>query len=276
MLLPTPPRTDHKHVGCYLGETADCSFDLSAEHYMSRSVLEAIGPRVAINGAPWLSAGETREVGISSLTAKILCRRHNSALSPLDAMAGEFCRQLRAIYADCERKSISRKREVTLISGEALELWMLKAACGFFFSKNAAKDGARLIDDHLLNQEVVIDCFFRNHWAPGGGLYIRASQGHAFDVNRSVAFAPLTASGDKQVVGAGLFLLGLEFMILFDPIAADSGRLTREGWFHRPSELLFEAGRRSYAILLTWEPGTPPRSIRMTAKFGPRTERRNV
>jgi hypothetical protein len=65
-------------------------------------------------------------------------------------------------------------------------------------------------------------------------------------------------------------------MILFDPIAVDSGRLTREGWFHRPSELLFEAGRRSYAILLTWEPGTPPRSIRMTAKFGPRTERRNV
>jgi hypothetical protein len=162
MLLPTPPRTDHKHVGCYLGETADCSFDLSAEHYMSRSVLEAIGPRVAINGAPWLSAGETREVAISSLTAKILCRRHNSALSPLDAMAGEFCRQLRAIYADCERKSISRKREVTLISGEALELWMLKAACGFFFSKNAAKDGARLIDDHLLNQEVVIDCFSRS------------------------------------------------------------------------------------------------------------------
>jgi hypothetical protein len=86
MLLPTPPRTDHKHVGCYLGETADCSFDLSAEHYMSRSVLEAIGPRVAINGAPWLSAGETREVGISSpcsfvraiLERKVLCDHSRS------------------------------------------------------------------------------------------------------------------------------------------------------------------------------------------------------
>lgn len=237
---------------------------------MSRSVLEAIGPRVAINGVPWLSAGETREVGINSLTAKILCRRHNSALSPLDAVAGEFCRRLRTIYADCERKSISRRREVTLISGEALELWMLKAACGFFFSKNAAKDGARLIDDHVLDQKLVIACFFRNHWARGCGLYIRASQGHAFDVNSSVAFAPLTASGDKQV-GAALFLLGLEFMILFDPIAVDSGRLLRDGWFHRPSELLFEAGRRSYAVLLTWEPGTPSRSIQMTARFGART-----
>ena len=46
------------------------------------------GPAVAIDGVFWASPGEV--VGINSLTAKILCVRHNSALSPLDTEAGQL------------------------------------------------------------------------------------------------------------------------------------------------------------------------------------------
>jgi len=30
---------------------------------------------------------------------------------------------------------------------------MLKVACGLYYSRNAAKEGARLIDDHAFNEE---------------------------------------------------------------------------------------------------------------------------
>jgi hypothetical protein len=155
----------------------DCSPDLSAEHYLSRSVLDAIGsPAVAIDGVPWLAPGERKVVGIENLTAKILCIRHNSALSPLDQVAGQFFKKLRVIHADLQRRSLSSKRSLVIISGEALELWMLKLTCGLFYSKNAAMSGARLIDDHEIDERLVEEAFLRSRWQRGCGLYKGASR----------------------------------------------------------------------------------------------------
>jgi hypothetical protein len=146
----------------------DCSADLSAEHYISKSVLQAIGTTVAVSGVPWpsLPGGEEKEIGINRLTARILCGRHNSALSPLDSAAGAFFEKLQAIEVDLQRRSLSRKHSFVLMSGEALELWMLKLACGLFYSKNAAADGARLIDQHQVNEEFVQEALLLGHRAP--------------------------------------------------------------------------------------------------------------
>jgi hypothetical protein len=58
---------------------------------MSRAILEQFGGSViVVIGMPWLPAGQALETSIPNLTAKILCRRHNEALSPLDAEAGHF------------------------------------------------------------------------------------------------------------------------------------------------------------------------------------------
>ena len=47
LALPLP-RTGRAQSGCYLASTMDCSAGLSAEHYMSKSVLEALGDIVAV------------------------------------------------------------------------------------------------------------------------------------------------------------------------------------------------------------------------------------
>jgi hypothetical protein len=242
----------------------DCSPDLSAEHYMSRSVLEALGNTVAIGGVPWLPLGERREIGINKLTAKILCRRHNAALSALDSAGGEFARRVRSIHSDLNRKSLSRKHSLVLMSGEALELWMLKAACGLFYSKNAARDGTRLIDSHTIDQSLAFDALLRGMWAPRCGLYTRAPKGHIIPVENSVAISPLTAPNEKRVAGAGLIVRGLEFALIFDPAWENFDSLTSEGWILRPTELVFASGKRAHSIGLTWLPGTPERSIRFT------------
>src|SRR5438552_3125619 len=86
-LTPRPPATGHMEAGCYLSDDLDCSPDLSAEHPMSRAVLQEIGPTVRVGGVPWLPSGEQKNIGINNLKTRILCSRHNSALSPLDAEA---------------------------------------------------------------------------------------------------------------------------------------------------------------------------------------------
>jgi hypothetical protein len=264
-LLPPGPGTGHAQSGCYLASTMDCSRDISAEHYMSRSVLEVFGDTVAVDGVPWLPPGTQKEIGINNLAAKILCRRHNAALSALDNAAGQFARRVQFIHIDLARKSLSRKHSLVLMSGEALELWMLKAACGLFYSKNAARDGGmRLIDDHTIEDRLAFDALLCGVWLPRCGLYIRAPKGHPVPVQNSVSIAPLIAENEQRVVGAYLIVRGLEFAVIFDPTGGNFDTFANAGWLRRPTELVFVSGRRAHSIGLTWLPGTPERSITLT------------
>jgi hypothetical protein len=247
----------------------DCSADLSAEHYISKSVLQAIGTTVAVSGVPWpsLPGGEEKEIGINRLTARILCGRHNSALSPLDSAAGAFFEKLQAIEVDLQRRSLSRKHSFVLMSGEALELWMLKLACGLFYSKNAAADGARLIDQHQVNEEFVQEALLLGRWREGCGLYLRPPQGFRIPDPHTISMAPLIALNEHRLVGSALALTGLEFELIFHPVGASRQDLSQAGWIYRPTELRFEIGTRAHSIALTWPPGTPPNLVRIIHKL---------
>jgi hypothetical protein len=266
-LRPPPPQTGHPQRGCYLMGTMDCSADLSAEHYISKSVLQAIGATVGVSGVPWLPHRMEKEIGINSLTAKILCSRHNSALSPLDSAAGTFFEKLQAIEVDLQQRSLSRKHSFVLMSGEALELWMLKLACGLFYSKNAAEDGARLIDQHKVNEEFVQEALLLGRWRDGCGLYLRPPQGFRIPDPHTISMAPLIALDGDRLVGSALALTGLEFELIFNPIGASGQDLSQAGWIHRPSELRFEIGTRVHSIALTWPAETPPNLVRIIHKL---------
>jgi hypothetical protein len=88
---PSLPKTGFSQRNCYLGGDGNCSEGITAEHYISKAVLQVLGEQIKIDGMLWL-LGEEKIVGINSLTAKLLCKRHNNALSPLDSEAGNFCR----------------------------------------------------------------------------------------------------------------------------------------------------------------------------------------
>jgi hypothetical protein len=265
-LRPPLPKTGHAQRGCYLAGATDCSADLSAEHYISKSVLQAIGDTVAVSGVPWLPDGQEKEIGINSLTARILCSRHNSVLSPLDSAVGAFLEKLQTIEVDFQQKSLSRKHSFVLMSGEALELWMLKLACGLFYSKNAAADGARLIDRHEVNEELVQEAFLLGRWREGCGLYLRPPQGFRIPDPHTISMAPLIALDEDRLVGSALSLTGLEFELIFNPIGGNKQDLAQAGWIHRPTELRFEIGTRAHSIALSWPPRTPPNLVRIIRK----------
>jgi hypothetical protein len=237
--LPPPgPSTNFSHPGCYLRGTCDCSQDISREHYVSASLLRQIGSAITIFGAPWLAAGETKSFAIDNLTSKILCRRHNEALSPLDQEAGNFFRSLAQALADLERNSTSRKPNFHLASGTALELWMLKVACGVYFSAIAAKDNVRLSQTHTIDLTKVRRAFFEGIWDDRGGLYFKGHYGSAMTTAWSVVVSPLSDDSLKIFSGVRIALLGLELEFLFDTTNANPGPWT--AITRRPSELIFE------------------------------------
>jgi hypothetical protein len=257
---PPGPQTNHSHSDCYLGRTSDCSREISREHYVSASVLEQLGDIIDVSGVPWLGKGESQKLAVNNLTAKILCKRHNESLSPLDQEAGIFFSVLAKALSDLERKSSSRKPNFHLVSGTMLELWMLKVACGAYFSV-AANDGKRLTETHAIDLAKIERSLFLGHWDDRGGLYFTGHVGSAMTTESRVVLISLTDNSAMKFCGIRISLLGLTMEILFDTAGANSEPWT--GLTRRPTELIFERAGREHHIILTWPSGTPEASVRL-------------
>lgn len=205
-LRPPGPLTGHAHPKCYLRDTNDCSHKLSREHYISASLLAQLGARgkVQVSGMPWQRPGETTDTGISSLTAKMLCERHNNALSPLDAEAAFFFSTLRTALIDLNHKTLSRKPIVHLVSGETIELWLLKVACGLYYSVGM-HDRVRLSATRTIDMTKARRAFFNREWEVRGGLYFKGAAGDRVEIADHAKFAPLLT--DSNFGGLSMSLL---------------------------------------------------------------------
>ncbi len=133
------PRMGIRNDGCYAAALADCSADISREHYVSHALLKllSIDGKVTIDGSPWQDSGVVGRVSAPSLTGKILCHRHNLSLSPLDAVASRLFKRIDQFHheiVDSARKNASR---FFLFNGHDIERWMLKTLCGAVVSGNA-------------------------------------------------------------------------------------------------------------------------------------------
>lgn len=261
-LRPPGQPTGFSHPRCYLRDTCDCSKQYSREHYISRSVLEQLGAPIRVSGTPWLRPGETLEIAVGSLTAKILCKRHNEALAPLDSEAGLFFSILSKALIDLNRKTLSRKPIFHLVSGDALELWMLKVACGLYFAVGS-KDGVKLAEQYTIDLQKVRRAFFECEWEARAGLNFRGTTGSPITLAWNVAVSPVVMDHDLRFAGATVSLLGFTLELLFDTTNTTAGAW--DGMVRRPSELLLKRKQRRHSIILTWPPGTPEASVQLVA-----------
>lgn len=179
---------------------------------MSKTILKQLGD-FQISGAPWQLPGEVQAVGINSMTANILCERHNSQLSVLDETAGLLFEMLDGVWLDMGRRSLSRRPSVKYISGETFERWMLKVLCGAFFSKIASTNRQRIIDTHTMDNGALFSALLANQWKPGCGLFIQPG-GHIRPENK-VSMAPLSIKGSNRVVGIQMNFRGLDIRSIF-------------------------------------------------------------
>ena len=103
---------------CWALSLGDCANGLSREHYISDGIFDDVF--LTVVGLPWCRH-EPRKIALKSAVAKILCEKHNSALSPFDSEAANLSKFLVSHVYRQPLVDSSVK-----LQGKLLEKWALK------------------------------------------------------------------------------------------------------------------------------------------------------
>lgn len=243
-ILPPGSATGFSNPACYARSTKNCSSDISREHFISHDVLRCFenDGTLGLVGAPWQPEGTEKSLPPNALASKILCGRHNHALSPLDAEAGRLFRTIGAFDRDFNDKPATDA--MAMFSGEDIERWMLKTVCGMVASKHVAQD--RIIRNTIVNDAWVDALFGKRVWQAPLGMYA-ATPGQTFH-SSSFSFQPRTFPKTGEVVLADMQVNGFGFVLLLrktdNPAALG---------IHRPRTVIFKQGEVAKSLELSWE-----------------------
>lgn len=256
---PPGPTTGYGHPACFSRVTNNCSTERSKEHFLSDAILQRLNrdKKMMVSGLHWIPEGERRSLSPDALGSNVLCKRHNEAYSTLDQVALDLFDQLERISKECRERS--NKKSVRLISGDAFELWSLKALCGFGSSKTAMRAGRERITEwnppdswvHVLEQRVAIPA--------NVGLYFVSGEG-TVNVKAHAAISPATDL-DGDPVGIVFALYGYKFALAIGRPPDVAGTTLDNAVFHASHFVWTYQHQREpkHHLLLSWArlPGGP-------------------
>ena len=251
------------HPRCYAGVSEDCSTKLSSEHWLSADILRASSGEqpVIVSGMPWQADAE-HALSVKALGSKVLCERHNRALSPLDRLAGQVFRVVHHYQIDQREIADPHGHEFALFSGDVFERWMLKLLWGGVAARALGRREApapslrSAIDARWLS-----DVLFRNEPMPEPlGFYMAGRPDVPFSGEAAVGIEPLVGpQGD--VWGAGIEFGAITFRLYLGTPGHSDDDVT----FHRHPQGFFlsKASRDVQKVLaFAWnDGGSPPVSL---------------
>jgi len=192
-------------------------------------------------------------IGVSSLVSKILCDRHNAALSGLDDEAGRFFRNLRAIEAALRTGAGGRR--LVLFAGADVERWILKALMGA-----ASSGAARTTEGEQIawapSRSWLRVLFGRAGFPRTWGLYVKGRLGDEIDLDpREVSIAPLCTDG--EISGCRATFAGFEFVLAMHDVGARREGALDDLAVQHPDEILFvdAASNTEQSLCFTWPRG---------------------
>jgi hypothetical protein len=90
--------TNYQNPKCFARSVKNCSKKISGEHIISEIIMKFLFPNnLYLSGPKWLKDQENKNIPISSLTANVLCKTHNSALAKFDTQMNKLVRYLYTI-----------------------------------------------------------------------------------------------------------------------------------------------------------------------------------
>lgn len=201
---------------CWAETLRDCNGGISREHVVSKSLFKS--STVSVDGFPWCK-GHTRTVGIESLTAKILCQKHNNDLSPLDKEASAL---FDAIREWCARENIRSNmsplsriaRAPTVVNARLLERWFLKTLLNLSLSREYYIE-IQGEEKGVVPLDLVQICYGMRTFEGGAGMYGAAHAGMIVDSHDTLRFAPLLR--DERVLGGFFEFRGFRFFLSLMP-----------------------------------------------------------
>lgn len=246
-LNPPGPLTNYSHAKCFLRTENNCSTKISREHYMSASILAQF-PRIHVTGLPGRPLNEPIEVPLKSLTAKILCQRHNSALSPLDDFAAKAFRSMGDAAAYAATHQRPGRLAHFLVSGDALELWAIKTMAGLYHSGVASLESTKVSSFASIRNDLIAKAFETQNLPQYTGLFV--TQGIGIIKRQGLSVSSLIDTDRNEQIGINLELGPLKFQLFIVP--PQDVKMMIAAKRYRVGSIEFRGPVRSAKVFLTW------------------------
>lgn len=208
---------------CWAECLGGCSGGLSREHIFSEVFFEK-GP-IWVTGFDW-TQDEVRVIGLNNAVSKVLCRTHNSSLSPLDAeikKSREYFRKFSQLVSGDERT----EEFIGKIDGVKFERWLLKTTINVI--RASPKKYSNFFPDYLLAQMAFGVTPF--NYNTGQGLYTVDPRlyRHMVTSDHAVNVRPLILEIEERscLLGSLVTFCGFPFFLnTIHPMTENLGGLT--------------------------------------------------
>jgi hypothetical protein len=250
-----------RHDRCWANALGACASKMSREHYVSKAFFS--GPAVTVQGFSWCKT-EPKTVSLAAATAKILCEKHNSSLSPLDAEAASYMRVVRQHLQLTENRSKSRFVAYHIrhfsVNAQLLERWLLKVLLNLCFESKMliGLDGEA---EGMPALSLVQICFGQSAFQGRAGMYVASYNGMSMEMGEALRFSPLVRS-DNKIVGGFFTVAGVNFFLSLDPLGPPSNLAEvpniEDQWLHAQLQWKFREikteidHRLSHVIRFKW------------------------
>jgi hypothetical protein len=201
---------------CWANSLGGCCNTLSREHLVSAGLF---GDIVEVGGFPWCKKAPIR-VGISAVTSKILCARHNNELSPIDD-TGQ-----RAFFAFRELARLSTVRSRLKpdvwnvkryeIDGLGLERWFLKTMINLCCNREYPIGDDSVVPGRPSDRLVRL-AYGNGSFVGQAGLSIASHKGMQIPQEEVVSFCPLIHEEAGKVLGGLFTFYGFRFVLFVEP-----------------------------------------------------------
>jgi hypothetical protein len=185
---------------------------MSREHVFTKSVF--FSDEVTVQGLPWCH-DKPVSVGLSSLTAKVLCTKHNNELSIADSAATSTIRAFEdaiALHKFRERFAPTYwTRTDFKVNGYELESWFLKTLINVVF-KSEKLIGKYATQAGIPPKELVEIAFRRRRFAPPAGLYTIPVVGETSVLDGGLRVTIMTQTR-PTTIGAVFVFAGLRYFL---------------------------------------------------------------
>ena len=242
--------------GCYAAELGDCSGPLNREHFISKNLLKDFekDDGLYVRGYPHNNV-DTILMSAESLSAKMLCERHNNRLSDVDVEGSRFLLAFFRAHVGLLDEEFATDQTFEC-DGPLIERWMLKYLCGLIASGQAGVGSQRL--ERTSPPLGFLQVLFGFETLPAEwGLYTRPTNPIGVTERKSLALGPYLSrqpTGTYHVSGVKMEHHGFTSVLALKTPQQPVTDTDLDGAFHHPEifKFSYEPTGRSAVVIVNW------------------------